>query len=153
MKQLNSMTTFYFYIGIVYWSELHPEQSGRTTICKFKDGDKEFEEVLPKEFNCRTLVHEYGGGSFIVHNKKVYFSNFSDQRLYCQEAKPGATPVALTPGEKQWRYADAEVAMGGKVIVCVREDHEVLKDGAKEPLNTIVCIDLETQKQHVLVRI
>jgi len=87
-----------------------------------------------------------------VYNKKVYFSNFSDQRLYCQDARSGAVPVPITPEGKQWRYADAEVALGGKVLVCVKEDHEVLKDGAKEPINMIVSINLETEKQHVLVR-
>jgi outer membrane protein assembly factor BamB len=92
-----------------------------------------------------------GGGAFIVYNKKIYFSNFSDQRLYCQDITPGSKPVALTPEDKKWRYADANMSLDGKFMVCVREDHDVLKDGAKEALNTIVSIDMETQKQSILV--
>uniref|UniRef100_A0A6P8I3Q6 Uncharacterized protein LOC116297910 n=1 Tax=Actinia tenebrosa TaxID=6105 RepID=A0A6P8I3Q6_ACTTE len=137
--------------GTVYWSELHPEEAGRTIICKVKDDDKNIEVLTPQDFNCRTLVHEMGGGTFIVYNKKIYFSNFGDQRLYSQESKPGCTPVPITPEGKQWRYADADVALNGRVLVCVREDHDVLKEGAEEALNTIVSIDLETQKQNVLV--
>ena len=39
-----------------------------------------------------------------------------------------------------------------KKIICVREDHGVVKSGeAKEAKNTIVSIDPETQEQFVLV--
>ena len=44
--------------------------------------------MTPAGFNVRTKVHEYGGGSFVVHRGVVFFSNFDDQRLYRQE--PGA---------------------------------------------------------------
>lgn len=81
----------------------------------------------------------------------MYFSNFQDQRIYRQTSKACAKPEPITPDGKKWRYADAQVVLGGKVLVCVREDHSVLDDGAIEPLNTIVAIDLQTQKQHVLV--
>ncbi|EDO44040.1 predicted protein [Nematostella vectensis] len=137
--------------GVVYWSESHPEEGGRITICKLQDNGSKFEEIIPKEFNCRTRVHEYGGGAFLVHKKQVYFSNFGDQRIYKQDAVPGATPVAITPDGKGWRYADATVTHTGRHLLCVREDHGVLETGASEALATIVSIDLKTQEQHVLV--
>ncbi|KXJ24748.1 hypothetical protein AC249_AIPGENE21105 [Exaiptasia diaphana] len=65
--------------GFVYWSEGLPEEGGRIVICKLKNGSKDFEVITPDGFYVRTTVHEYGGGAFIVHNKKVYFSNFEDQ--------------------------------------------------------------------------
>ena len=47
-------------------------------------------DVTPPPFNARTRVHEYGGGAFAVSAGNVYFSNFDDQRVYCQD--PGAQP-------------------------------------------------------------
>lgn len=35
----------------------------------------------------------------------------------------------------------------------MREDHEVIKEGAKEPANTIVAINPDTKTQSVLVSI
>lgn len=121
-------------------------------ICKLNNGKTDFDVITPDGFYVRTLVHEYGGGAFIVHNKKVYFSNFEDQRLYQQDAEKGAKPEPVTPKGKKWRYADADVACDGKVLVCVREDHDVLAKGAEEAENNLVSIDLHSQKQHVLVR-
>lgn len=146
------MSIFLFLLkGTVYWAELHPEEAGRSIICKIKDDSKKIEVLTPQDFNCRTLVHEMGGGAFIVYDKMIYFSNFSDQRLYSQKSKSGSTPEPITPEGKQWRYADADMALDGKVLVCVREDHDVLKEGAEEALNTIISIDLKTQKQNLLV--
>ncbi|MCJ7455777.1 DUF5050 domain-containing protein, partial [Candidatus Bathyarchaeota archaeon] len=64
-----------------YWRELRPEEQGRFTIMK-READGRVVEVTPSPFNARTLVHEYGGGSYVVADDTIYFSNFSDQRLY-----------------------------------------------------------------------
>ena len=66
--------------------------------------DGETADVTPPLFNVRTLVHEYGGGAFILSDGVVYFSNFEDQRLYRQ--RPGQEPEPITP-EAAVRYADA----------------------------------------------
>ena len=45
----------------------------------------------------RSRVHEYGGAAYTVHKGAMYFTNFSDQRVYRQA--PGEAPVAMTdPG-------------------------------------------------------
>lgn len=58
-------------------------------------------DVLSKSLNVRTGVHEYGGGAVCVRNAVVYFSNFSDGRLYALDraAGPDSQPVAITPGK------------------------------------------------------
>ena len=120
-------------------------------MCSLTKGQSDFLTLTPEGFNCRTRVHEYGGASFFVHNKHVYFSNFGDQRMYCQRAEEGSVPEPITPPDKKWRYADAEITKDG-FIVCVREDHEAFESGdAKEAQNTIVSINPETQEQFVLV--
>ena len=84
------------------------EEGGRYVVCSSK-ADKSLGITVwtPQEYNARTKVHEYGGGSFFVQDATVYFSNFSDQRLY-KQTSPDASPVALTPLDKGWRYADGQ---------------------------------------------
>lgn len=45
----------------------------------------------------RTGVQEYGGAPAIVHNGIIYFSHYTDGRIY--RVKEGAEPEAVTPGE------------------------------------------------------
>src|SRR5215467_8891793 len=99
-------------------------------------------DITPPPYNARTRVHEYGGGSWIVRNGTVYFSNLADGRLYCQE--PGVSePRALTPEPpapgRQWRYADGVIDQRRNRWIGVREDHTA--DG--EPVNAIVAVGLD----------
>lgn len=128
----------------LYWSELRPTEGGRSVIVR-RMPDGQTQDVTPAPFNVRTRVHEYGGGSYTVHNGIVYFSNFADQRLYKQTL--GSDPVALTP-EANWRYADAVIDSQRNRIICVREDHS----GAGEAVNTIAAISLtDNTEQQILV--
>ncbi|MBF2025155.1 MAG: S9 family peptidase, partial [Oscillatoriales cyanobacterium C42_A2020_001] len=127
----------------VYWSELRPTEGGRSVIVR-RTPDGQTQDITPAPFNVRTRVHEYGGGSYTVHQGVVYFSNFADQRIYKQVV--GEDPVAITP-ETQWRYADSEVDTLQNRLICVREDHT----GEGEAVNTIVSIPLDGGEQQVLV--
>ncbi|HEU0253835.1 MAG TPA: prolyl oligopeptidase family serine peptidase, partial [Pyrinomonadaceae bacterium] len=95
-------------------------------------------DVTPSSFNARTRVHEYGGGDYLVHEGTIYFSNFSDQRLYRQQGVTG-TPEPLT-GVANVRYADGRMDHARSRIICVREDHT----GEGEPVNSIVAVDLNS---------
>lgn len=140
-----------FYSDKVFWSEMRPEEDGRYVVCSWSEGEKGFQTLTPDGFNSRTLVHEYGGGAFFVHNYRIYFSNFKDQRMYCQKLKKSGTPpVPITPENKDWRYADGTL-FKKHIIVCVREDHEVIAEGASEAQNAVVSINRKTKKQFVLV--
>ena len=105
---------------------MRPEEDGRYVVCSWSEGEKGFQTLTPDNFSSRTLVHEYGGGAFFVNRYRIYFSNFKDQRMYCQKLKKSGTPpVPLTPKDKDWRYADGTL-FKKHIVVCVREDHEVL---------------------------
>jgi dipeptidyl aminopeptidase/acylaminoacyl peptidase len=126
--------------GYVYWLEGRPQEQGRNVVVR-AGADSQPTDVTPPPYNARTRVHEYGGGSWTVHNGTVYFSNFADGRLYRQV--PGVSePRPLTPEppgrDRQWRYADGVIDQRRNRWVGVREDHTV--DG--EPVNAIVAIDL-----------
>jgi dipeptidyl aminopeptidase/acylaminoacyl peptidase len=126
--------------GYVYWLEGRPQEQGRNVVVR-AGADGEPTDVTPPPYNARARVHEYGGGSWTVHNGTVYFSNFADGRLYRQI--PGVSePRALTPEPlrrgRQWRYADGVIDQRRRRWIGVREDHTV--DG--EPVNAIVAVDL-----------
>ena len=59
--------------GYVYWVESRPEEGGRNTIMRWKEGT-EAEEILPAPWYVRTRVQEYGGRSMLVVNGAVWFS-------------------------------------------------------------------------------
>jgi acetyl esterase/lipase len=81
----------------IYWTESQPQKKGRSFIYRAV-GDGEAELITPDDanvFNVRTRAHEYGGGAFAVRDNTLYFSNFTDQRLYRQDA--GRQPRPITP--------------------------------------------------------
>ncbi len=120
--------------GNIYWSELRPREGGRNALVRLRP-DGKVEDCLPREFNVRTRVHEYGGGAYAVFDGVIYFVHFPDQRLYRQ--RPGGTPEVLTPAEG-YRYADFVLDSRRNRLICVREDHT---QGGK-PINTIVAVSL-----------
>ncbi|MBD2035953.1 S9 family peptidase [Leptolyngbya sp. FACHB-321] len=128
----------------VYWTELRPTEAGRNVLVQ-RSSNGQIADITPAPLNVRTRVHEYGGGSYLVNQGTVYFSNFADQRLYRQEI--GAEPVAITP-ETAWRYADGMVDVQRQRLICVREDHT----GEGEAVNTIVSLSLDgSTDQQILV--
>jgi len=119
----------------LYWLEMRPSEKGRSVIVR-RDSSGRTTDITSESFNVRTLVHESGGGEFLVGNGVVYFSNFSDQRIYRQES--GSEPFAMTP-EGRMRYADAVIDRSRQSLICVREDHTVT---GREALNSIVRLAL-----------
>ncbi len=127
--------------GVVFWLESRPAEAGRYVVVRQEPGADPV-DVTPERFSARTTVHEYGGGSYLVHRGTVWFSNFADQRLHRQDA--GNDPVPITPEtDGRHRYADGRSTRDGARLVCVRERHEddgvvnelvvVAADGSAEP--------------------
>ena len=59
----------------------HEDMHGHLSIhrCTHRDSFANISDVTPgvdSGLNVRTLVHEYGGGDFLVGENAVYFSNF-----------------------------------------------------------------------------
>ncbi|HKX71438.1 MAG TPA: hypothetical protein VJM75_09435, partial [Acidimicrobiales bacterium] len=59
----------------VWWSELRPEEGGRTQIVQ-RTGDGPAVDLLPEGFNARTAAHEYGGGAWWVQGGTLWFANW-----------------------------------------------------------------------------
>ncbi len=103
----------------LYWLESRPSEGGRQVLVK-QSINGIHTDITPFSFNVRTRVHEYGGGEYVVHNGTVYFSHFSDQRIYRQP--PGATPVPMSTEDKRF-YADYLIDTQRGNLICVCEDH------------------------------
>lgn len=70
-------------------------------------------DVVGKDWNVRTGVHEYGGAPAIVHNGTLYFSHIKDGRIY--RAKEGEEPEAVTPGEMAFHCISRCANIGGMI--------------------------------------
>ena len=121
----------------LYWLESRPAEGGRLALVR-RSGTDEPEDVVPKETNVRTMVHEYGGGAYLVFDGTVVYSEFGDQRLY--RLDPDGDPEPITPEPprpRSLRYADG--LWVGDVIVSVRETHP--DEG--EAINELVAVPVD----------
>ncbi len=99
--------------------------------------DHGVDEVLPSEFNVRTRAHEYGGGAFAIDSESLVFSHFNDNRIYL--AQSDSPPLALSPDNRDRRYADFQIDDRRARVICVVEDHH---DASTHPENRLVSIDI-----------
>ncbi|KAF9559612.1 Dipeptidyl aminopeptidase [Mortierella alpina] len=133
--------------GDLFWAEINAATNGRQTIMH-RTASGVTSELTPEPFIARTRVHEYGGGAFTVASDFLISSNDADCRLYRVDiASKEAT--ALTPENRQWRYADIAIHPSEKFLICVREDHTV--DTPQTVVNTLVVVRLDTQEPNVEV--
>lgn len=122
--------------GHLYWAETRPGEGGRVAVRRLSPGQA-VAEAIPAHFNCRSRVHEYGGGAFLADGLTLFCSSYADQRLY--RIDPAAEPTPITPepaSQAGLRYADARLTPDGQALVCVRERHS---PGA-EAVNELVAI-------------
>ncbi|MFT4265188.1 MAG: S9 family peptidase [Nocardioides sp.] len=120
----------------VYWSEMRPENGGRSQIVRLGAGD-----LLPADANARTAVHEYGGGAWWVRAGAVWWVEWADQVLRRLDPATGeSTPVVEPPAAaRSVRWADGDVhPVDGRVAV-VRETHPD-GGGPAEVVNEVVVV-------------
>jgi dipeptidyl aminopeptidase/acylaminoacyl peptidase len=108
--------------GTLYWTESVPAAGGNVVLYSSKDGAHAL-AVTPQSASVRTRVHEMGGAPYVTAAATVYYSQYSDQRLYSTNSRGESIP--LTP--VGYRYADCKPmpSTDGSVaaLICVREDH------------------------------
>lgn len=117
-----------------WWLESRPNEGGRNVLMH-RTSDGQERETVPVEFSVRSLVHEYGGGAFLVHEDRGWFCNDADQALYALDAGGDVRRLTHTEGV---RYADMVFDAERGLLISVREDHR----NAGEAINTLVAIDI-----------
>lgn len=121
--------------GDIYWVEMRPTEAGRNVIVK-RDPSGTMSILNEPPLNARTRVHEYGGGDYLVQDGVVYFSNFTDQRIYRRSTDGNVQPI--TP-LADVRYAEFCLDVTRGRLICIREDHR----GEGEAFNAIVSLSNE----------
>jgi len=118
----------------IYWTEVRPSEKGRFALMSKRDNEEPVEMLGPK-FNFRTAVHEYGGGAFAAKDNLIFFSNFSDGKIYFFDGSD-AKPVTEAG---DFRYADLLYDSASRRLICIREDHS-----QDDVINSIISIDIDT---------
>ncbi|KAF7416263.1 hypothetical protein PC9H_002528 [Pleurotus ostreatus] len=136
----------------IYHVESRPAEAGRSVLVETETA----RELVGKEWNVRTGVHEYGGGAAIVYNGIAYFSHYGDGRVYTVDVKAeGATPEAVTPDSKSLhRFADFDVhPKNSELVVAIMEDHTDDPNGEapSKVVNTLCIIDTTSKSVSSLV--
>ena len=133
--------------GDIYWLDGRPSEGGRIVIMRLT-AKGEMRDLTPAAFNARNAVHEYGGGSYAVRNRTVYFTNWSDQRIYVQDDGGDPRPLTAEPDiPRGSRYADLTLTADGKFLLCIRETHT---DDGNEATNEIVAIDTASGEARIV---
>jgi acetyl esterase/lipase len=118
------------------WLEGRPHEAGRNVVVR-RSAHGEIADATPPGSNVRTRVHEYGGGAYGALNGTIFYSEFSDHRIYALDSD--RSPKALTPSG-DCHYADFTIDPLRRQLVCVREDRST---PGQEPVNGLVRIPLD----------
>ncbi len=126
----------------IYWIETRPLEGGRNVVVRKQD--QATIDMFPPSFNARSLVHEYGGGSYVIlanHDdfaeEIIAFVNYKDQRIYL--SAKDKEPRVLTC-EGPFRYADLVHDKKRNRIICVME---IFPEKGGEPQNVLASISLK----------
>jgi dipeptidyl aminopeptidase/acylaminoacyl peptidase len=129
----------------IYWVEMRANEGGRYVVVKQTiDGKKT--DAIPSGYNARTRVHEYGGGSYLVTNRGVVFSNFDDQSLYLVDANNVCKKLTI---QEDCRYADIIYDKYRERLICIREDHS---ERAKEAVSSIIAVSLLESGNEIILQ-
>ncbi|GAA5821606.1 hypothetical protein JCM11251_000931 [Rhodosporidiobolus azoricus] len=96
----------------IAWLEGRPQEGGRNALVyrRLNGAAHDKEEVLPDtSFNCRTRVHEYGGGSWAFEaDGAIVFSSVQGPAYRVARAADGkwSKPEQVTPDSDVLRFAD-----------------------------------------------
>ncbi len=118
----------------LFWLEGRPVEGGRNALMSWNERQGE-KELLPKEYNVRTRVHEYGGGALLIGASGIYFINDHDQQIHCLQ--PNGTIRKITSVEKG-RFADGCEHPSKPSLFYVMEEH------GDQVINSIVQVDRDS---------
>ncbi|KEF51277.1 uncharacterized protein A1O9_12627 [Exophiala aquamarina CBS 119918] len=137
--------------GNVYINELRADEDGRGVIVEFIHDGKS-KDVLPKQFNAISQVHEYGGASFAVNQATslLVFTDWVTKSVF--NLDPDSQHVeAIVEADLRTYYADFDVhPVDHKYVVAIMENHHPATISDVE--NSLVVIDSATKEVRTLAQ-
>ncbi|GBE85623.1 alpha/beta-hydrolase [Sparassis latifolia] len=128
----------------IYHIEARPSEKGRNVLVETEKS----RDVVGREWDVRTRVHEYGGAPAIAHNGIIYFSSVNDNRVY--QVQDGKEPEAVTPDNSNHRFARLAVhPIHTHLLVSILEDHT--KPAPLDVVTTLCVINTKTKTISPLV--
>ncbi|EXJ65829.1 uncharacterized protein A1O5_11070 [Cladophialophora psammophila CBS 110553] len=135
--------------GKIYLLEVRPDEGGRGVIVEHYNGQKR--DVLPKQYNCLSQVHEYGGASFVFNESTghIIFTDWETKGVFGLDPEAGETIPILKADPKVY-YADFAIhPHHSQYTVAIKEDHHASK--IADIQNSLVVIDSSTNEVRPLV--
>ncbi|GAA6033030.1 hypothetical protein JCM8097_000109 [Rhodosporidiobolus ruineniae] len=135
----------------VAWLEGRPEEKGRNAIVYQPIGGGK-EEVLPDtQYNSRTRVHEYGGGSWAFEDDQtILFSSVEGPAYRVKRGDDGkwSAPEQVTPKSDVFRYGDfAPHPSQPELSLAVLEDHT--SDTPSTVQNSLVLLSTSSSSPEI----
>ena len=128
--------------GTVSWIEGRPGDGGRNVLVR-ADTSGRLDDLTPPPFNVRSGVHEYGGGAYAVSGDRLWFSNYTDDRIHSKAGD--AAPAPLT-AQGSARFGDLTLDPRRRRLLAVRETHR----SNAPPVNDLVAISIDDGSERVL---
>ncbi len=129
---------------------MRPAEGGRGCIVEIDEDGSSHRDVLPKEYNALTHVHEYGGASFTTRDTDghIIFSD-SDTNVVFNLDPTTLKAEPIVEEDLKNYFADFNVhPTDSKFVLAIKEDHHSSK--IEEIENTLVAIDSSTKAVHII---
>jgi dipeptidyl aminopeptidase/acylaminoacyl peptidase len=126
----------------LYFVESKASANGKNILFKLNQKNVAV-QLTSNEVSVRSRVHEYGGRPYLVDGEDIYYSQFTDQKIY--RISQNSPPEAIT--SEGLRYMECIADQNNNRLICVREDHR----GIGEPINTLVAISLSDTYQEIIL--
>ncbi len=117
----------------LYFIERRASANGRNVLVRLNE-DNSSEQLTSSDISVRSSVHEYGGRPYSIDGNDIYYSQFSDQKIYRRLPDGGAQALTI----EGLRYMECVADNEHNQLICVREDHR----GEGEAVNTLVRVSL-----------
>lgn len=126
--------------------ESRPAEGGRHCIVELLESSTQ--DILPKQFNAMSTVHEYGGGSFAISpDGSLIFTNHPTNEVFSLHPKSGNV-TRILPLSETLRFADFDVHPTlPHWVLAVQEDHS-----ANMVVNSIVAVNMSGGEVFILAQ-
>jgi hypothetical protein len=131
--------------GAIYLVEGRPSEKGRHALIQLKG--TESIDILPKAYDIKSKVHEYGGGAASVGpDGSIIFTDSITGGVFSLTTAGEVNEIIK--GDSKFRFADFNIHPSHhSVILAVQEEHR-----EKEVINTIAIINAQTKEAHVTIQ-